>query len=43
MNKVWQLLKMKGEHVWSISKESTVEDSLRLMAEKKYWFASGYR
>lgn len=34
MNKVQQLLKKKGEHVWSISKESSVEDSLRLMAEK---------
>jgi CBS domain-containing protein len=34
MNKVRQLLKVKGDHVWSISKESTVEDSLRLMAEK---------
>ncbi len=35
MNKVRQLLKVKGEHVWSISKESTVEDSLKLMAEKQ--------
>lgn len=35
MNKVRQLLKIKGEHVWSISKESTVDDSLRLMAEKQ--------
>ena len=35
MNKVRQLLKIKGEHVWSISKESTVEDSLILMAQKQ--------
>jgi CBS domain-containing protein len=35
MNKVRQLLKVKGEHVWSISKDSTVLDSLRLMAEKQ--------
>jgi CBS domain-containing protein len=34
MNKVRQLLKKKGGHVWSISKRSTVEDSLRLMAKK---------
>jgi CBS domain-containing protein len=35
MNKVRQLLKVKGEHVWTISKESTVLDSLELMAEKR--------
>ena len=35
MNKVRQLLKVKGEHVWTISKESTVFDSLKLMAEKR--------
>ncbi len=35
MNKVRQLLKVKGEHVWTISKESTVLDSLKLMAEKR--------
>ncbi len=34
MNKVRQLLKAKGEQVWSISRESSVQDSLRLMAEK---------
>ena len=35
MNTVRQLLKVKGEHVWTISKESTVFDSLKLMAEKR--------
>jgi CBS domain-containing protein len=35
MNTVRQLLKVKGEHVWTISKESTVLDSLELMAEKR--------
>jgi CBS domain-containing protein len=35
MNTVRQLLKVKGEQVWTISKESTVLDSLELMAEKR--------
>jgi CBS domain-containing protein len=35
MNTVRQLLKVKGEHVWTISKEATVLDSLELMAEKR--------
>jgi CBS domain-containing protein len=35
MNTVRQLLKQKGEHVWTISKESTVFDGLQLMAEKR--------
>ena len=35
MNSVRQLLKVKGKHVWTISKESTVLDSLELMAEKR--------
>jgi CBS domain-containing protein len=35
MNTVRQLLKVKGEHVWTISKESTVFDGLEQMAEKQ--------
>jgi len=35
MNTVRQLLKGKGEHVWTVSKESTVFDGLQLMAEKR--------
>lgn len=35
MNTVRQLLKGKGSHVWTISKESTVLQGLELMAEKK--------
>jgi CBS domain-containing protein len=35
MNTVRQILKVKGEHVWTISKESTVFDGLKLMAEKQ--------
>ena len=35
MNTVRQLLKTKGRHVWTISKDSTVLDSLKLMAEKQ--------
>ena len=35
MNKVRQLLKAKGEQVWTISKDSTVLESLELMAEKR--------
>jgi len=35
MNQVRQLLKAKGRHVWTISKDSTVLDSLKLMAEKQ--------
>ena len=35
MNKVQQILKSKDNHVWTISKHSTVFDGLKLMAEKK--------
>ena len=35
MNKVRQLLKAKDEQVWTISKDSTVLESLELMAEKR--------
>jgi len=35
MNKVRQLLKAKGEQVWTISKDSTILDGLKLMAEKQ--------
>ncbi len=34
MNKVRQLLKAKGDQVWTISKDATVLDGLKLMAEK---------
>jgi CBS domain-containing protein len=35
MNKVRQLLKAKGEQVWTISKDATILDGLTLMAEKR--------
>ena len=35
MNKVWQIMKVKGSQVWTISKDSTVLDALKLMAEKQ--------
>jgi len=35
MNTVRQLLKVKGKQVWTISRESTVLESLELMAEKR--------
>lgn len=35
MKTVRQLLKAKGEHVWTISKEATVTDGLKLMLEKR--------
>ena len=35
MNKVRQILKAKGEQVWTISKDSTILDGLKLMAEKR--------
>jgi CBS domain-containing protein len=35
MNKVRQILKVKGEQVWTISKDSTILDGLKLMAEKQ--------
>jgi CBS domain-containing protein len=35
MNKVRQILKAKGEQVWTISKDSTILDGLKLMAEKQ--------
>jgi CBS domain-containing protein len=34
MNTVQQILKMKGNRVWTISKDSTVLDALKRMAEK---------
>jgi CBS domain-containing protein len=34
MNSVRKLLKTKGEHVWTISKKSTIVEGLELMAEK---------
>ena len=34
MNKVWQILKAKGNQVWTISKDATVLDALKLMTEK---------
>lgn len=34
MNPVKRLLKTKGEHVWTISKKSTIVEGLELMAEK---------
>jgi CBS domain-containing protein len=35
MNKVRQLLKIKGNRVWTIKKEATVLDGIKMMAEKK--------
>jgi CBS domain-containing protein len=35
MNKVQQLLQVKGNHVWTITKRATVFDGLKLMAEKR--------
>jgi len=35
MNKVWQILKVKGSQVWTISKDSTVLEALKLLAEKQ--------
>lgn len=35
MNNVWQILKAKGSQVWTISKNATVLDALKLMAEKQ--------
>ncbi len=35
MNTVRQILKAKGNQVWTISKNSTVFDALKLLAEKK--------
>lgn len=35
MNKVKQILKVKGQNIWTISKNETVLDALRLMAEKQ--------
>ena len=35
MNKVRHLLKAKGEQVWTISKDSTILDGLKLMADKR--------
>jgi CBS domain-containing protein len=35
MNKVWQILRSKGNQVWKVSKDATVSDALTLMADKK--------
>ncbi len=35
MNKVWQILKVKGNDIWTIGRNSTVLDALKLMAEKQ--------
>lgn len=35
MNQVWQILQAKGNDVWTISKDSTVLDALKLLAEKQ--------
>jgi CBS domain-containing protein len=35
MNKVWQILKVKGNQVWTISQDASVLDALKLMAEKE--------
>ncbi|MBN2388241.1 MAG: CBS domain-containing protein [Anaerolineales bacterium] len=35
MNKVRQILKVKGNRVWSVSKDVTVLDALKLMDEKQ--------
>lgn len=35
MNKVWQILKVKGNQVWTISKDSTVLEALNLLVEKQ--------
>lgn len=35
MNKVKQILKVKGHSIWTISKDETVLDALELMAEKQ--------
>ena len=35
MNKVWQILKVKGNQVWTISKDASVLDALKLMAEQQ--------
>jgi CBS domain-containing protein len=35
MNKVKRILKLKGHRVWKISKEASVLDALKLMAEKQ--------
>lgn len=35
MNQVWQILRAKGNDVWTIPKDSTVLDALKLLAEKQ--------
>jgi CBS domain-containing protein len=35
MNKVRQLLKTKGQEVWTISKDATILDALKIMADKQ--------
>ena len=35
MNKVWQILKAKGNQVWTISQDASILDALKLMAEKQ--------
>lgn len=34
MNSVWQILKVKGNQVWTISRHATVLEATKLMAEK---------
>jgi CBS domain-containing protein len=35
MNKVWQILKVKGDQVWTVSKNSTVWEALNLLVDKQ--------
>jgi len=35
MNKVHQILKIKGQQVWRVSKDATVLDALQMMGEKQ--------
>ncbi len=35
MNKVHQILKIKGQQVWKVSKEATVLDALQMMTERQ--------
>jgi len=35
MNKVWQILKVKGDQVWTISKDATVWEALNLLVDKQ--------
>lgn len=35
MNKVWQILKVKGDQVWTVSKDATVWEALNLLVDKQ--------